>query len=188
MGSDQWIVLHGAVVGTDGKGVLIAGKSGAGKPTLAISCLMYGMDFVADDYIILREVGPLAAMPLYSLVCLNLDMFEKLRPEMPQINILHDKKILDATAQRFVSYLPVRCMIAPVYGTKKSPEIIPVNSRSVLTRMVYSTISDKGINRNTDMVVKIAARLKDLPAFEFHQCEDFKKNAEFLRQLIIKEL
>ena len=42
-------LLHGATVAQDGVGVVLAGVSGAGKSTTALSCLLEGMDFLGDD-------------------------------------------------------------------------------------------------------------------------------------------
>ena len=38
-------VAHAAAVGVNGRGVLLAGKSGSGKSTAALACLRQGMDF-----------------------------------------------------------------------------------------------------------------------------------------------
>ncbi|MEA2685465.1 MAG: hypothetical protein QOE93_660 [Actinomycetota bacterium] len=42
-------LLHGATVGADGAAVVLAGGSGSGKSTTALSCLQGGMDFLGDD-------------------------------------------------------------------------------------------------------------------------------------------
>ncbi|MGY3229328.1 hypothetical protein ACVWWJ_000812 [Luteibacter sp. HA06] len=43
--------LHGACLGSGGRGVLLLGASGAGKSTLALHGLLEGLDFVAEDAI-----------------------------------------------------------------------------------------------------------------------------------------
>ena len=45
----QLVPLHAACVGTKGGGVLLMGDSGAGKSTVALQCLLRGMEFVAED-------------------------------------------------------------------------------------------------------------------------------------------
>jgi len=44
-------LMHGAVVGTNDSSVLLTAKSGSGKSTTALSCLLSGMNYLADDYI-----------------------------------------------------------------------------------------------------------------------------------------
>jgi len=48
-----WIPLHAACVGRVGKGVLIIGASGAGKSTVALHCMQQGMEFLAEDSVLI---------------------------------------------------------------------------------------------------------------------------------------
>jgi hypothetical protein len=43
------VSLHAACVGLDGRGVLMMGPSGAGKSTVALLCLLQGLDFLSED-------------------------------------------------------------------------------------------------------------------------------------------
>lgn len=43
-------LLHGAVVGDENHSILLTAKSGSGKSTTALACLLDGMDYTADDY------------------------------------------------------------------------------------------------------------------------------------------
>lgn len=43
-------LVHGAVVGMGGRGVLLAGPGGSGKSTTTFACLQAGMQVVGDDY------------------------------------------------------------------------------------------------------------------------------------------
>ena len=43
-------LVHGAVVGIGGRGVLLAGPGGSGKSTTTLACLHAGMQVVGDDY------------------------------------------------------------------------------------------------------------------------------------------
>jgi|KBSMisStandDraft_5_1062788.scaffolds.fasta_scaffold113435_2 hypothetical protein len=47
--SQALIPLHGACVGTGGRGIFMIGDSGAGKSTLALACLLGGLDFLSED-------------------------------------------------------------------------------------------------------------------------------------------
>jgi hypothetical protein len=54
------VPLHAACVGRSGRGVLLAGASGAGKSTVALCCLLQGLDFLAEDSVLVRPEGLLA--------------------------------------------------------------------------------------------------------------------------------
>jgi hypothetical protein len=43
------VALHGACVGSAGRGVLLLGPSGAGKSTVTLQCLLEGLGFLAED-------------------------------------------------------------------------------------------------------------------------------------------
>lgn len=44
-------LIHAAAVGENGKTVLLTAKSGSGKSTTSMSCLLSGMHYLADDYV-----------------------------------------------------------------------------------------------------------------------------------------
>ena len=62
MSDDSEILLHATTVAWAGNGVLILGKSGAGKSSLALHLMALGCDLVADDRTVLcREENQLIA-------------------------------------------------------------------------------------------------------------------------------
>jgi len=54
------VPLHAACVGRNGRGVLLLGPSGAGKSTVALHCLLQGLDFLAEDSVLVRSDSLLA--------------------------------------------------------------------------------------------------------------------------------
>lgn len=54
------VPLHGACVGSHGRGVLLLGASGAGKSTLALHSLLEGLDFLAEDAVFVEPESMLA--------------------------------------------------------------------------------------------------------------------------------
>ncbi len=59
-------LVHGAVVGDERGGVLLAGAGGSGKSTSALACALAGIGFLGDDYCVL-EPDPARAHALYAL-------------------------------------------------------------------------------------------------------------------------
>lgn len=57
----DWFPVHGAVIGRNGRHVLIPGESGAGKSTLTASAFAaasaLGWDVIGDDFVWVRRVG-----------------------------------------------------------------------------------------------------------------------------------
>ena len=52
--------LHSACVGYDGRGVLLMGATGSGKSTVALHCLLRGLDFLSEDAVFVEPSTMLA--------------------------------------------------------------------------------------------------------------------------------
>jgi hypothetical protein len=52
--------LHAACVGKNGRGVLLMGGSGSGKSTVALLCLLRGLDFLSEDAVFVQPSSMLA--------------------------------------------------------------------------------------------------------------------------------
>jgi hypothetical protein len=71
-------VLHAAVAGRDGEGVLIVGASGAGKSATALACAAAGMEVVGDDQVGIEEAnGGYRAHMVYATARLWPEMLER---------------------------------------------------------------------------------------------------------------
>jgi hypothetical protein len=58
--AQRLVPLHAACVGRGDDGVLLVGPSGSGKSTLVLQCLLAGLDFLAEDSVLVRPAGLLA--------------------------------------------------------------------------------------------------------------------------------
>jgi len=54
------VPLHAACIGRGGKGILLLGSSGAGKSTVSLHCLIQGLDFLAEDSVLIAPEGMMA--------------------------------------------------------------------------------------------------------------------------------
>ncbi len=54
------IPLHAACIGRAGQGILLLGPSGSGKSTVSLHCLLQGLDFLAEDSVLVKPEGLLA--------------------------------------------------------------------------------------------------------------------------------
>jgi hypothetical protein len=55
------VPLHAAAVGDQGRGLLLMGDSGAGKSTMALHCLLQGLELVSEDGVFVTPRGLLAS-------------------------------------------------------------------------------------------------------------------------------
>lgn len=188
---NSMLMLHSACVGVNGKGILLAARGGGGKSTLAVSCLIGGLDFAGDDYILVNREGPLKAMPLYRTVALNPDMWKKLKPDMPVLRIDESrggKLLLDASDHPFREELSVQAIIYPVIAGVEEPEVVPADPGPILAKLIHSTAQQLSFSRDPEPYRIMSQRLKGIPAFEIRLSTDLDKNREVLKEFISKEL
>lgn len=178
------LVLHSAAVGIGGNGVLIGARGGRGKSTLAVACLLQGLDFTSDDYVLLNQKGPLTAMPLYRTVGLNPDSAAILKPALPVLKRdpqRGGKLLLDASGERICEELPIRGIVFPKIGPHDKPEIIPVAPGQALTQMVHSSLVQFDVLREISLVRLMLERLQGLPVYEIRLTKDPAANVRCLR-------
>jgi hypothetical protein len=51
------VPLHAACLGRGGQGILLLGSSGSGKSTVSLHCLLEGLDFLAEDSVLVHPNG-----------------------------------------------------------------------------------------------------------------------------------
>ncbi len=73
--AQKLVPLHAACVGANGQGILLLGPSGAGKSTVTLHCLLQGMDFLAEDSVLVRPSG-LRATGIANFLHVRTDMLK----------------------------------------------------------------------------------------------------------------
>lgn len=189
--ANDLIMIHAAVVGYGGKGVLIAGRSGTGKTTFAVSCLARGMDFVSDDYALLSASGALTAMPLYSVVAISPDVYAEFQTLeelcIPPKWVRPDGKIqLTVPRNSMTEALDIKAIIIPVIAGDDEPDICSTNRGSAMVHMLQSSAAQVFRERDTGLILQMAQRLSELPVYEMRMSVDLSKNPAALREFIRK--
>lgn len=137
-------VIHGAVVGTNNKGVLISGLSGAGKSTLAAYCVKHGLQLIGDDRIaIYLKNNKCYANPIYTTISLqdNNNVFN-IKQSMPNYN--NTKKIM-LIDYNFGTNMEITSIIEPVIcPTTKTAHIKSILLSNVLKYIIDDYATDKG--------------------------------------------
>lgn len=192
-GDAGMILMHAAAVGSGGKGVLIVGRSGSGKSTFSVSCLMEGLDFVSDDYVLLSRTGPVEAMPLYTNIAVNPDMYERMPPSErlsapAYADWWNGKLHFHLDRKEFCPSLEIRAIVMPRVTGGEEPAIALSPLGAAMTQLIHSSLEQLERYRDTQLVRQMAARLGHLPVYEMQMSTDLTKNPAFLRRFIEKEL
>ncbi len=188
--ANDLFLLHSASVGIDGKGILIGGKGGMGKSTLAVSCLVNGLDFISDDYVLITKNGEIKAMPVYTTAGLNDDSYKKLLYGKTIIheNKINGKKLIDISDFKISKQLDIKAIILPTKAECNEPEIFPVSAGTILTKMIITTLNQLAFYHDQQMIKELAARLNKLPTYEFKLTSEYDKNVSYLKDFIKENL
>lgn len=184
-------LIHGAGVGVDGHGVILAGLSGSGKSSLASACLRNGMQYVSDDTMFLdKETN--RAYPICSTIHLApkiLEIFQEMgEEEFSTRNGRGEKRHLDISflADRFVQGLSMETLIVLRIEEGAEFGIRPVAWEKAVVPLVFSSAHLLGEAQNATAVRNILSCLRKLPAYEFYMSGNLRQNAEYLKKFILE--
>lgn len=141
-------LLHAAAVGTADGALLITGKGGGGKSSIALACLAAGMQYVADDYLVVRLDPEPRVFGLYSSAKLDPDQVEKfpwLRPFIANPGFLATEK---AVLQLFPEFsaqiarsLPLKLIATPSFAPQPETTFRATESARLERAAAFTTMS-----------------------------------------------
>jgi len=139
-------LLHGGAVGLDTGGVLIAGRSGIGKSTIALACLGNGLAYAGDDYVVVsvapRELRVHAVYTSGKLQPDQLPQFPQLAPA--RLNPGADDKpvfLLAPSHARFLTRgFPLRAIVIPRVTGAGRPRLVPARPAAAIASIAPSTV------------------------------------------------
>lgn len=137
-------LLHGAAVASGGRAALLAAKGGSGKSTTALSCLLSGMDYLADDYAAVRLGDVPAVHALYSSVKVAPQRVADFGEIGDRVwNQEGDKSIIflaDLYPERLPISAPLAAIMIPVISFLDRTEIVPAGRAAALLALLPTTV------------------------------------------------
>ena len=136
------LFVHAGAVATDDGAALIMGASGAGKSTTSLACLRAGMDFLSDDYCLVRGDPPVVhlltatarvhhhELPNFVDLVAALDHRATAPSEDPTMKALF--YVDRGAAGQVVRSAPVRVIVVPEVSDDDEPQLIPLRSAEAL--------------------------------------------------------
>lgn len=184
------LLLHGASVGVDGAGVVISGLSGSGKSTLSMSALLYDMDFVSDDYLLLsNRSGDVMSHHIFSsgyLTESTLRLLPEYEPHVIYKSEARNKYVIDLESfdKYLVSDLHIKAIVVPHIANVSEPSITKTKSGQGLVNLIASSSAQNKEVRNASFFLTFMQMVKDLPVYDMQLSADVRQNAKYLRQWI----
>ncbi len=180
-------LMHAAAVGTDEGGVLITGKGGAGKSTTAVSCLLDGMNYLSDDYLIVKKDPVPKVYSLYSTAKIGVEDREKFS-ELQSLAADHIEKnqekdvlfLYPAFKDQIKKELPVKTILKPRIRKQKKTTFSPISFWRTHRAMSFTTMSQlPGVGTHTHQYFKDLCNT--VPCLAINLGNDLKEGPKAIR-------
>lgn len=166
-------LIHAGAVGTPEGGVLLAGRGGSGKSTTSLSCLLSGMLYAGDDYVLVSPEPFVHG--LYSSAKLHPDQLARLprlahtvgAPRQPD----EEKTLLflsDHFPERISTGFPIRAILLPTVTGVAAPRLRKTTAATSLAALAPSTMlqmpdpNQVALRRMTELVRRVPSYALEL--------------------------
>ena len=140
-------LVHAGAVGTNKGGVLLAGESGSGKSTTALTCLDSGLSYVSDDYCLVGMDPHPYAHSVYCSAKIDREGLQRV-PDLASVvenkERLHEEKALLFLNRHWPKKIskgfPIRALLVPRITNGEKTRLIPASPRTGLMALAPSTM------------------------------------------------
>ena len=189
------VPLHAACVGRGGRGTLLMGSSGAGKSTVALQCLLQGLDFLSEDAVFVTA-NTLRATGIANFLHVRADSLRWVERESDAAPIRNSPVIrrrsgvrkfeLDLRHGRYsVAASPLRIDSVVFLSAEKShdgPLLRPLSKSTLLARLANA----QAYAASQPGWTTFARRLCDLGGFELRRGRHPLEAVDALRSLLAR--
>lgn len=184
-------LVHAAAVGLPEGGVLLAGKGGTGKSTVALACLEAGLCYAADDFCLLSPEPP-TALSLYCSARVNADLLERLprlndmvsnphrAPEDKALVFLHDRM-----PAKLCRVLPLRAVLAVRLTALPETTIGPTSPGAALAALAPSTLLLVP-DGQAELLPQLSRLVRELPCYVLNAGRDLTRIPGAILELLRK--
>jgi hypothetical protein len=182
--------IHGAAVGTDHGGVLLAGRGGSGKSTAALASLKAGLRYVSDDYCLVSiEPEPTVHCVFSSAKVDPGNLFRAehiLFSRSKNQNPYDDKEVFFLYPQFAVQIkprLPLRAILLPRISGEVSSRLTSAPQADAIRALTVSTVCQfpGAGKRVVDIVMSL---VHQLPCYAFDFGTDLDKASDVISRLL----
>ena len=153
--------LHAAVLARNHRAVVIAGRGGTGKSTLALACVEQGMDYLSDDYCLLDTRRGAACMALYGTAKMNSASADRAGKDILFLN--------ETSPGALTASADVVAILLPRFAAKLSIE--RVSPGLALQQLAPSTVAQSEAS-GPDLLRQLVTLANAAPAYRFEMPPD----------------
>jgi hypothetical protein len=141
-------LVHAAAVGAGDRALLVVGKGGLGKSSTALTCLEAGLEFMGDDYVIVRPGPQPTVYSLYATAKINredIDRFPEFKPYLYKTEVPPDEKAVLFLHPQFRSQIrtamPLAAIAVPRVVDREATALVPEIAAVVQEAASFTTMS-----------------------------------------------
>jgi hypothetical protein len=185
-------LIHSAMVGQDGSGVIIAGRSGSGKSTTSLACLESGMNYLGDDVLAMSgstESGFVGHSVYNSNHLLPRDMerFPRLKEHVKKGGRAKEDKWVVMLHEIFpgqlLPALPIRAIALPrIVDQPKSSYRRASKAQALMTIAPSSIVLIEGVM--PEGLARLGKLVEHVPAYWVELGRDFRSTPDCMREII----
>lgn len=185
-----FMVLHAACVSHAGSGVLLVGGSGAGKSSVALSCLQSDFDYLGDEYVAVGRDATATAFCLYSsgrLVTKDAHRYPRLAPVLAGAPVVDPGKALlflhPHLSSRIAPECTLRAIVALTITGGERNRIRETSPSRIVAACAPSTIFQQPGSGRWDLSA-IADLARSVPCYALEAGTNRREVPETLRALV----
>lgn len=187
------VLTHAACVGLNGEGVLIMGKSGAGKSTTSLLCMNDGFEFVSDDHCLVSTAPVATAYSLYASAKIHHDGFDGLESlkAVPQLTgrPAGEKEILLLNRSRHTrlsTHLRLRAIFrAQIMDDERASRLRPMSQADAF-KVLAASCSLHVPNERKNAIRHFGDLSRQVPAYTLELGSERERIPEIIRDYLVE--
>jgi hypothetical protein len=192
LGGERRHLAHAAGVGDERGAVLLAGAGGAGKTTTTVACLLDGLQFVGDNYVLLSQEGAPVVHGIYHNVKLRpatLELLPELASAVRTFDVEEGEKLIVDVGRwrpaQVASGLPVRALLVPEVRGHGETRVVPASPVETLLALAPTTIYQ--LPNNGGALSAMSELVRQVPTFRLELGGDVADGPAAIRELLDSE-
>ena len=185
-------LVHAGAVGTNKGGVLLAGESGSGKSTTALTCLDSELSYVSDDYCLVGMDPHPYAHSVYCSAKIDREGLQRV-PDLASVvenkERLHEEKALLFLNRHWPKKIskgfPIRALLVPRITNGEKTRLIPASPRTGLMALAPSTMFQLRGASQGDLTF-MATLTRRIPSFFLELGKDTNNIPDIILDVLVK--
>lgn len=193
----QMQYVHAAAVGRSEGGVILAGKSHAGKSTTSLACLDSELFFAGDDYCAVSVPSHAGETPnVYSLYntakgdAQTVARLPFLEPAIQLWDVGGSEKAIwflhEHLPHKLITHFPLRAILIPRVTGERHTRVIPASAQAALLALAPSTVSQLP-NADARVIQRLGAIAKSVPAYQLELGTDMRQIPVAIESVLARE-